>query len=314
MHASMGYFDIRCMNTLMTVITQNSTRLRKKLIFFAATLYTILTSLTMPLHASEADLIHLAGVHLEHGEYYNAITEIMRYQFLYPGGEFIPRSMLLMSEAYYRGGYPFKAHEILDNCHRTYQDRAEGEEALYRMSLIRMSEGSPFFAHRIQQKYLYLYPQGEFRETISADQCYSLALMGEFEQAKKGIDEYRRLYPGGSAADNLNELAAMIHREEERPQKNIWVSLIGSIFLPGFGHFYTERYALGAFTLGTNAALIYLIYDGIRDGDQFRVLFFSVLEFSFYQYSLFSSIRNVRDYNSREVFCREIQLGLKRRF
>lgn len=298
----------------MTVITLNSTRLRKNLLLFVVLLCTILSSRTMPLHASEADIIQLAKVHLEHGEYYNAITEIMRYQFLYPGGEFIPRSMLLMGEAYYQGGDPLRAHEILNNCHRSYQDSAEGEEALYRMSLIRMNAGSPFFAHRIQQKYLYLYPQGKFREAVSADQCYSLALMGELKAAKKGIDEYRRLYPGGSAADNLNELAAKIHREEERPRKNIWVSLIGSIFLPGFGHFYTERYAIGAFTLGTNAALIYLIYDGIRDGDQFRVLFFSVLEFSFYQYSLFSSIRNVGDYNSREVFCREILLGLKRRF
>jgi len=298
----------------MMVIRSGKTRFGRRLLLLAATFCVIHAPLAMTLHASEADLIDLARAHLEHGEYYNAITETMRYQFLYPAGEFIPRSMLLMSEAYYRGGYPFKAHEILNTCHRSYQDRAEGEEALYRMSLIRLSEGSPFYAHRMQQKYLYLYPQGKFREAISADQCYSLALMGDLEQAKKGIDEYQKLYPGGNAADNLNELSAMIHREEERSRKNIWVSLIGSIFLPGFGHFYTERYALGAFTLGTNAALIYLIYDGIRDGDQFRVLFFSVLEFSFYQYSLFSSIRNVTDYNNREVFCREIQLGLKRRF
>lgn len=264
--------------------------------------------------ASEKEIIRLSRLHLQKGEYYNAITEAMRYRYLYPEGRYIPESMLLTGKAYFLGGNYNQANKMLHRCFDTYKDRDEGEEALYTLAYMRMTTGSPFYANRLYQQYQYLYEKGRFRESVLADRCYTLALMNELGDAKNTISDYYTLYPNGRYSDNLKELALLINEEAERPRKSIWVSLIGSIFLPGFGHFYTENYATGVFSLGSNAALIYLIYDSYRDREPFRLLFFTFLELSFYQYSIFSSIRNVQDYNSREEFYRTIKLGIRGKF
>jgi hypothetical protein len=280
----------------------------------AGALFPILFILGTTGLASEKEIIKLSRLHLQKGEYYNAITEAMRYRHLYPDGDYIPESMLLTGKAYFLGGNYNRANKILYRCFDNYKDRDEGEEALYTLAYMRMTTGSPFYANRLYQQYQYLYKNGRFKESALADKCYTLALMNELGDAKNAISDYYTLYPEGRYSDNLKELGLLINNEKERPKKSIWVSLIGSIFLPGFGHLYTENYATGAFSLGSNAALIYLIYDSYRDRDKFRFLFFSLLEFSFYQYSIFSSIRNVQDYNSREEFYRTIKLGITRKF
>ena len=292
--------------------TRSYTCAGKKLL--AGALFPILFILGTTALASEKEIIKLSRLHLQRGEYYNAITEAMRYRYLHPDGEYIPESMLLTGKAYFLGGNYNQASKILYRCYDNYKDRDEGEEALYTLAHMRMTTGSPFYANRLYQQYQYLYKSGRFKESALADRCYTLALMNELGDAKNTISDYYMLYPEGRYSDNLKELELLINNEKERPKKSIWVSLIGSIFLPGFGHFYTENYTTGVFALGSNAALIYLIYDSYRDRDSFRLLFFTFLELSFYQYSIFSSIRNVQDYNSREEFYRTIKLGITRKF
>ncbi len=49
-------------------------------------------------------LLELAQIHLQNKEYYQAITECMRYQYCYPKGDQYPESLLIMSRAYFYGG------------------------------------------------------------------------------------------------------------------------------------------------------------------------------------------------------------------
>jgi outer membrane protein assembly factor BamD (BamD/ComL family) len=285
-----------------------------KKIFVTILLPCLLSILTTIGLSSEKEIIELIRLHLKNGEYYNAITESMRYQYVYPDGDHMPESMLLMGKAYFLGKNYVQATKILNRCYDRYKRRDEGEEALYTLAYMRTTTGSPFYALRLYQQYQYIYKNGRFLERVHADKCYALALMNELDDAKNAISDYYKLYPDSRYSDNLKELELMIQNERERPKKSIWVSFIGSVFLPGFGHFYTENYTTGALALGSNAALIYLIYDSYQDGDGFRLLLFTFLELSFYQYSLFSSIRSVHEYNSREEFHRNIILGIRKKF
>jgi outer membrane protein assembly factor BamD (BamD/ComL family) len=285
-----------------------------KKIFISTLLPCLLSILTTIGLSSEKEIIELVRLHLKNGEYYNAITESMRYQYVYPDGDYMPESMLLMGKAYFLGRNYEQATKILNRCYDKYKSRDEGEEALYTLAYMRTTTGSPFYALRLYQQYQYIYKNGRFLERVHADKCYSLALMNELDDAKNAISDYYKLYPDSRYSDNLKELELMIKNERERPKKSMWVSLIGSVFLPGFGHFYTENYTTGAFSLCSNAALIYLIYDSYQDRDTFRLLFFTFLELSFYQYSIFSSIRSVHEYNSREEFYRNIILGITKKF
>jgi outer membrane protein assembly factor BamD (BamD/ComL family) len=264
--------------------------------------------------ASEKESIILAESFNRNGEYYNAITEIMRYQFLYPNGSLYPLSMLVLSEAYYKGGNYNKAINTLTECSEKYRNMPEGEKAFYKTGYVQMTSGSPYLAFRIYQEYRYLYKDGSFDENVSRDMCYSLTLMKDLKGAETAVKDYEENYSEGKYLQEIKELQILIDEEINRPKKSVWVSVLGSIIVPGFGHFYTGKYDLGILSLVSNAVLIYLFYDGYRDKSKVRMLVFGLGEFSFYQYSLFSSISNVYEYNSNEKFYKSIRLSATKEF
>ncbi|MDY6934950.1 MAG: hypothetical protein SVZ03_12120 [Spirochaetota bacterium] len=289
---------------------------KKPLLLFPFVLIIILyyLSLENDVNGSEREIINLGKLHNINGEYYNAITEMMRYQYHYPEGEFFPESQLIMGEAYYRGGNYNNAIGVLSGCYATYKDRPEGERALLNIGYMRLISGSPFYAYRSFQEYLYAYNNGRYREDVKANLCSAIALMGELRQAVRKIVEYKTSFPDGKHAEELYHLESLINRELSRPKKNVWVSLIGSIFLPGFGHFYTYKYRVGLFSFLTNAALIFLVYDGYKDENRFRMVLFSVGAFAIYQHSLFSAVNNVYVYNRRDDFYKSVRMGLNIKF
>ena len=63
--------------------------------------------------------------------------------------------------------------------------------------------------------------------------------------------------------------------------------------------------------MATNGALIYGIYDGDRKKDRYQMIFFSVIEFSFYNYSLFGSVKSADEYNRNSALKKELLMGMK---
>lgn len=274
----------------------------------------LLTVSTVNAAASEEKIMNLIRYHIENMEYYNAITETMRYQYMFPEGKYYPESLVLQGKAYYHGGNNLMAVKSLETCFSLYKDTPEGDRSLFYTGYIRLTSGSPYYSYRTFQQYLYLYPKGIFTEEARVDICHSLALMHDLEDSKEKISLYRKEFPDGKYLQDIKHLETLILREEERPRKSMWISVLGSVFVPGFGHFYTERYDVGFFTFFTNAALIFLFYDGYRDNDKLRMAIFGIAELSFYQHSLFSAVNNVYRYNSSEEFYRDVQLGISKRF
>jgi hypothetical protein len=264
--------------------------------------------------ASEKDSINLAESCNKNGEYYNAVTEIMRYQYLYPNGNFYPLSMLVLSDAYYKGGNYNKAIDTLTECYEKFRNTPEGEKAFYKTGYAQLTFGSPYLAFRIYQEYRYLYKDGAFIEDISRDICYSLTLMKDFTEAKRAVKYYEDNYSEGKYLLEIKELQLLIDEEINRPKKNLWVSVLGSIVVPGFGHFYTGKYELGFLSLVSNTLLIYLFYDSYKDKNKVRMILFGLGEFSFYQYSLYSSISNVYEYNNNEKFYKSVSLSAGKEF
>lgn len=267
-----------------------------------------------PERTSEEAIYRLAETHYAAGEYYSAITETMRCQYLYPKGKQSAESLILQGKAYWRGGNPAAAVDAMTRCHEAHRESPAGEEALFYTGHMRLLGGSPFYAHRTYLTCEYLYRKGRFAEDVHYEKCGSLALMGELEDAKAEIATYRSTYAEGRYQSRLKELEQLIDNENSREKKSVWVAMAGSAVLPGFGHFYTGGYGLGFLTLATNAALAFLAWDGYRDGNMFRMIVFGVAELSFYQHSLFSAANNVYTYNGRDNFNRKVMMGISGRF
>lgn len=264
--------------------------------------------------ASERELLDLASEHIERREYYSAITEMMRYQFLYPGGRHYAESMLLMGRAYFRGGNYYQATALMESCYSRYGKTPEGGQALIGLGSMRLLGGSPELAYRSFREYALIHPRGPYMQEASLGIAYARALQYDLPGALRAGDEYGLDFPGGRYVENLKEFRYLIESEVNRPRKSLALSVAGSILVPGFGHFYTGKYLTGLLSLATNAVLIFLIYDAWRDDNRFRMLVFGAAELAFYQYSLYSAIRNVYEYNSREAFNKSVRLAFPVRF
>lgn len=264
--------------------------------------------------ANDGSLVDTAEFYYSKKEYYNAITELMRYQFLYPDGAMYPDSMVLMGKSYFMGGNSSSAASIFSDCYKKYPDTSFGQQALFYSGYIRLSEGSFYYALKMFQEYNFVYKNGDFYEDSVFNMCLAEILAENYSDAQNALEAYRKQFPGGRFVEEAGILTAKISEEQNRPHKSPWIAGISSAIIPGLGYIYTEKYLLGLFSMLSNASLIYLAYDGYRDGNMFKMVIFSVVEFSFYNWSLGGSIMSAYEYNDSREFQKEIRLHIKRPF
>lgn len=265
------------------------------------------------LAADEASLIESAMRYYENGEYYNAATEAMRCQYLYPSGTLYPMSLLLQGKALYAGGDYSGALSAIDRCRKDFPSSPAGNEAAYLAGRMRIS-GSAAFALSHYSKYIDFYGDSIFTEKVFRDSCWAALFMGDFPKAKKYSAAYRSKYPQGEYLAAVKELEEEIAAEEKRPTKSMLLAVGGSLIVPGFGYFYTGRFWLGTLSLLTNACLIAIVADGIIRGNIFRWAFFGLLELSFYGYSINGAVKSVQEYNSRDRFVERMKIKFEARF
>jgi len=266
--------------------------------------------------AGEKDVRDMALWFYSRGDYYAAITEVMRYQCLYPAGPWLGKSMLLMGKAYYRGSNYRAALNTFADCHRNFQGSAEGEEALYLAGFVQLMKGSPSEALKIHDLYRATYRKGAFMEELDRDACVAALRVGDMAGAVKLAGVYRERHPRGRYRGDVEHVEKALLDDSMTPRRHLWLSVLGSAFFPGFGHFYTGNYATGFLTLFTNALCIFMIYNGYRLHDTYQMAFFGLAEGILYGYNLFSAARVVNEYNGkrdRELF-RRVQLGITASF
>lgn len=266
------------------------------------------------IYSSEKDLMDLGKKFFNNGEYYDTITEMKRYQYLFPTGRYFPNSQLLMGRAYMKGNNYELATNALAECHNKYPSLPQGEKALFLVAYYRLLFGSPYYSLRTFQEYKFIYKKGNYIEDADMNICFAITLMNNLDLAKAEIKKYKSAYPNGKYLITADKLEQDIDEELIRPKKNVLLAGIGSAVLPGFGHFYSENYKLGILSLFSNAILIALICNAYNKGNMYQLVFFSIMELSFYQYSLFGGINSAYEYNNSAKFLKRMKLGLSHNF
>ena len=264
--------------------------------------------------SSEKGLVDLAEYHYNNSEYYNAITESMRSRFLYPDGILFPKSMLITGKSYYKGGDIEKALNIFAECYGRFTNLNEGETALFYSGLIRFEAGSYHFAAKNFLEYKYVYPGGIFYEDAIINLSLIYTLAENYDEAEMQLEEYNRISPEWRLTKKGSKLSSILSEAKNRPRKSLYAAGISSALIPGAGYFYTEKYKLGIVSFFTNAALIFGIYDGYRRDSKLQMIFFSVIEFSFYNASIIGSIKSADEYNKKDDLRKEVQAGIKTSF
>ena len=202
-------------------------------------------------------------------------------------------------------------------CGRDYPGSSAGEEALVPCRVYRSSrQGSRPTRRSLPWEYRGRYPAGRFVEEIDRDACFSAALSRDLRGSRDGIRAYREKYPQGKYRADLERLEKAVADDAARPRRHLWLSVLGSAILPGFGHFYTGHYTAGVLTLFSNALFIFMICNGAMMKNTFQIVFFSLAEAVVYQYNLFSAVRVVDEYNGKRErdFFKNVRLGMTASF
>ena len=224
--------------------------------------------------------------------------------------------MLLMGKAYYRGDNYRAALGMFHACGRDYAGSPAGEEALYLAGYIQLVNGEPYDATIAAGEYRRRYPAGRFVEELDRDACFAAALSRDPAGSRDGISAYREKYPLGKYRADLEHLNNTLAGDAARPRRHLWLSVLGSAILPGFGHFYTGHYTAGVLTLFSNALFIFMICNGAMMKNTFQIVFFSLAEAVVYQYNIFSAVRVIDEHNGRRErdFFKNVRLGMTATF
>jgi hypothetical protein len=222
--------------------------------------------------------------------------------------------MILMGKSYFRGGNTEKALGVRTDCYNRFTKEPQGQEGLYYSGIVRILSGSYFFGARTFQEYNFVYKGGIFYEESVFNLCRAYALAENYDEAARLISEYRKIFPGGKFSGEADRLTEIISEDRSRDKKSPLIAGISSAVIPGSGYLYTGNYRLGVLSLLTNGALIFLAYDGYRRENPFQLIFFSVMEFSFYNYSIVGGIRSAYEYNHNSSMKKEILAGIKTGF
>lgn len=265
--------------------------------------------------STEKDIYNTVQNSYKNQNYYNAITETMRYEALYPEGLFLNDLLILKSKSYFFGGNTQKAFStlrpVLESNNIKYNAKAE-----FNIIYMQLLRGSAYVAHLNINKYLKSYDlqNPEQTEKLHVEKAYSYALIDNYSKALVYADKYKKIYPDGKYVSTITEFEALVLAEKNKELKSYKTAIIGSIFIPGFSYFYTENYLTGFISLFSNIALTGLTAYNISKSNYFEAVVFGYLEFTFYQYSLTACKRNVDKYNSRDSFKENLRLSIQSRF
>ncbi len=280
----------------------------KKIIVFM--LYSIV--FIRPLFADP--IIDLSKTFLENKEYYHAITECMRYQYCYPGGEHYPESMLIMAQAYFLGGNYYRATDIAYDCYQKFSITQWGQRALYNLATMRLLEGSAFFAYRNFQEYFSMYPDGNLKQQARLNFIYTKVMLHYYSDVHNDLQQFIAADTDEALRNEAIAFFKTFDDFQKKPKKLVWLSVAGSLAFPGFGHLYTGKYSVGMLSFASTALCAALAYRGYKHDNNFQLVFFGLAGFTFYQYSLVSAVVNVYEYNSDTQLKDAIRLSVLKRF
>ena len=258
------------------------------------------------------DLLNMAKYFYLENDYYSAITESMRFQCLYPEDKLYPESMVIMGKSFFKTGRAELALNTFSQCYSNFYSTESGQEALFLSGVVRLLSGSFLYGDVTFRRYNFIYKDGIFYKESLFNSGIASALAENYDEAKRIFYEYKSLFPEGS--QEVNAVIDKIQKEEKRQKKSPAIAGLLSALIPGSGYLYTENYRLAGLSIATNAALIGLAYDGYRKNNKFQLIFFSIIELSFYNYYIAGAIKSAKEYNEPRDLNEELLLMVKRRF
>ena len=246
---------------------------------------------------TEALQLRVADGFMAEREYYRAITEYLRFRFLFPDSERGDYSLLQIGRAYLQGGETDRAVQSLRDLREKYPFSPLRAQSGYLEGLATWKGKNPQKARELFEALA-----REAPETEQAPRALAAAALVQLETddprgAGETLDLFLTRYPDHPRTGQVREAVQLLAEYQVLPQKSEVLAGVLSGILPGAGYAYAEEFATGAMSLGVNGAFIAATWTAFAQGLEAVGILAGGVGLPFYIGNIYGSVSAARKWN-----------------
>jgi outer membrane protein assembly factor BamD (BamD/ComL family)/TM2 domain-containing membrane protein YozV len=189
------------------------------------------------------------------GEYYRAVTEYLRYLYLFPAAERAPYALLQIGLAHFRGGEYPRAIDYFTRVRATYSPE-HFAAAAYHEGLCYERLNQPAKAQdAFERAAVFDTAAAPAREALLG-KALGRVRQGDLAGGRAELDRFQALYPKEPRADSIVQAEALIDAQVAAPRKSPLLAGALSAVVPGSGQAYAGNYRDGLAALLVNGLFI----------------------------------------------------------
>jgi len=197
----------------------------------------------------------LGDAFMADGEYYRAVTEYLRYLYLFPDAERAPYALLQIGLAHFRGGEYQRAIDYFARVRATYSSEhfavAAYHEGLCHERLHQPGKAQDAFERAV----IFDFATDPAREALLG-KALGRVRQGDLAGGRTELDRFQALYPEEPRVGSVARGLEMIDAQAAAPRKSPLLAGVLSAVVPGSGQAYAGNYRDGLAALLVNGLFI----------------------------------------------------------
>jgi len=197
----------------------------------------------------------LGDAFMADGEYYRAVTEYLRYLYLFPAAERAPYALLQIGLAHFRGGEYQRAIDYFARVRATYSPEYFAAAAYHEgLSYERLNQ--PAKAQDAFERAAIFNPAAAPAREALLGKALGRVRLGDLAGGRTELERFQSLYPEEPRTSNIVQAEALIDAQSAAPRKSPLLAGALSAVIPGSGQAYAGNYRDGLAALLVNGLFI----------------------------------------------------------
>ena len=197
----------------------------------------------------------LGDAFMADGEYYRAVTEYLRYLYLFPAAERVPYALLQIGMAHFRGGEYQRAIDYFTRVRASFAPDYFAAAA-YHEGLCHERLNQPDQAQDAFERAIAFAPAAAPAREALLGKALGRVRQGDLAGGRAELERFQALAPEEPRAGSAARAVAMIDAQAAAPRKSPLLAGALSAVVPGSGQAYAGHYRDGLVSLLINGLFI----------------------------------------------------------
>ena len=197
----------------------------------------------------------LGDAFMADSEYYRAVTEYMKFLYLFPDSERKPYALLQIGMANYHGGEYRQAIEYFARVRATYS-AGEFPAAAFYEGVCYEKIHQPDKARDAFDRAFFFDPSSDSAAMALSGKSLGRIEQGKIDEGRKVLGQRLALFPETPEAEQTTQAMTLLDEFQTQPRKSPALAGTMSAILPGSGQMYAGHYKDGMMSLLVNGLFI----------------------------------------------------------